>query len=152
MSEKKQNYKGSIDLAITTLLDLSGITDEDERKSTREGIREQIDEEIKNELYPKLLEMDLPDIRKEWEEEEKLKTAEENKKHIKTLVMETIFIGFLLGLFVNQVTEIISNSKGVPNINLHMTYMWTIGLGISIFLSIVFLWFKTVKKIKKKEK
>ena len=152
MSEKKQNYKGSIDLAITTLLDLSGITDEDERKITREGIREQIDEEIKNELYPKLLEMDLPDIRKEWEEEEELKTAEENKKHIKTLVMETIFIGFLLGLFVNQVTEIISNSKGVPNINLHMTYMWTIGLGISIFLSIVFLWFKTVKKIKKKEK
>ncbi|MDO4589292.1 MAG: hypothetical protein Q4B33_05465 [Fusobacterium sp.] len=152
MSEKKQNYKGSIDLAITTLLDLSGITDEDERKITREGIREQIDGEIKNELYPKLLEMDLPDIRKEWEEEEKLKTAEENKKHIKTLVMETIFIGFLLGLFVNQVTEIISNSKGVPNINLHMTYMWTIGLGISIFLSIVFLWFKTVKKIKKKEK
>lgn len=152
MSEKKQNYKGSIDLAITTLLDLSGITDEDERKSTREGIREQIDGEIKNELYPKLLEMDLPDIRKEWEEEQRLKTAEENKKHIQNLLMETVFIGFLLGLFVNQVTEIISNSKGYPNINLRMTYMWTIGLGISIFLSIVFLWFKTVKKIKKKEK
>ena len=152
MSEKKQNYKGSIDLAITTLLDLSGITDEDERKSTREGIREQIDGEIKNELYPKLLEMDLPDIRKEWEEEQRLKTAEENKKHIQNLLMETVFIGFLLGLFVNQVTEIISNSKGYPNRNLRMTYMWTIGLGISIFLSIVFLWFKTVKKIKKKEK
>lgn len=152
MSEKKQNYKGSIDLAITTLLDLSGITDEDERKSTREGIREQIDGEIKNELYPKLLEMDLPDIRKEWEEEQRLKTAEENKKHIQNLLMETVFIGFLLGLFVNQVTEIISNSKGYPNINLRMTYIWTIGLGISIFLSIVFLWFKTVKKIKKKEK
>lgn len=65
---------------------------------------------------------------------------EANKtKQIKVLVMETLFLGFLIGLLANQGTDIITAVKG-ESINIEQTLMWIIILSL-IIIAFGFLWY-----------
>lgn len=61
----------------------------------------------------------------EQEAKDKIDKEEEKRKRreIKVVIIETLIIGFLVGLLVNQFTDVISYTKGV-NINIMTTLLW----------------------------
>lgn len=89
--------------------------------------------DVKHYVKGKLMEdisREIINIRKEeiMEEIERKIAAEDEinkRKHTKVLVIETLFLGFLIGLLVNQGTDLITFIKG-GDVNITQTLAWVI--------------------------
>lgn len=78
------------------------------RKATMETVEKEVFEEIRKDIYNLEKEKIIKDIEKEMEEKEKNKRISQ----IKFILIEGIILGMLVGLLTNQITDIISYSKG----------------------------------------
>lgn len=95
------------------------------KKSAKENLFNNVKEEIV------ILEKDR--IIKEAKEEI-IKLEQERKiKEIKVLMYEGFFIAFVVGLIVNQMTEILNISKGVET-KVTITLLWIVILGIATII------------------
>ena len=146
INNNSSDVKGSIDSIIDTAIKNIHVDDPVIKEVLKSRMRDRINKEIKDYILPVVIENE----KIKWEKENKVNVAEENKKHINMLVLETICIGFFLGLLVNQFTDVLSHSKGVEGINLPLTWTYIVILIVLIIVLVWFLWFKTVSKVRKK--
>lgn len=110
-----------------------------EDEETREIVKNSIDKAIKEFV----IESEVSEIVKRSENEiEKIEQIS-RVRQIKVIIIETLILGCLVGLLVNQVTDIISILKG-GNIDTNQTVMWIL---ILLILNLCFGIFMYINKL-----
>ncbi|QXM07104.1 hypothetical protein [Crassaminicella indica] len=86
-----------------------------------------------NDIKEEIVALEKERIKKEAEVEIEKLQQEKKIKQIKVLMYEGFIIAFLVGLIVNQATEILNLSKGVPT-KAAITLLWMTVLGIGTLI------------------
>lgn len=110
-----------------------------EDEETREIVKNSIDKAVKEFV----IESEVSEIVKRSENEiEKIEQIS-RVRQIKVIIIETLILGCLVGLLVNQVTDIISILKG-GNVDTNQTVMWIL---ILLILNLCFGIFMYINKL-----
>lgn len=105
----------------------------------QEMLRTKLIQDVEEEVYYKYKEDILRDVREQIDDEDKVIKI----RQLKLMVIETLIIGILVGLLVNQFTDGISYFKGVTTINMQGTGWCILLLLISIAVcGLVMYWHK----------
>ena len=134
-----------LDKVVSFFVEKNGtieITSEEEKqmifKAAKEQIKNQIVEEIKNEAQQEIIDMAQQEI-------EKAKNAEKLKE-LKEIVWSGFILAFLVGLLVNQVTEIIGYVKGIAE-SVSSTYWISLVLVLLCGLVFIVMFFGRIMKM-----
>ena len=84
----------------------------------------------------------MSEILDEVDKKEQEKQKKRKLTHMKVLIFETLFISFLIGLIVNQVTDLITQSKGTGNI---ITWIWIVSIGAVLGLFIFLMYIEKIE-------
>lgn len=95
----------------------------EEYKNEKQKVRKLLKEKIRYEVSQEIIEIEKDRIAKKVEEEIDRKDELRKKKQMKIVVIETLILGFLIGLLANQGTDIITYIKGGTGINIGLTLM-----------------------------
>lgn len=102
---------------------------EGETNDEIEYIKDSAKKNLFNDIKEEIINLEKDRIIKEAEDEIKKLEQERKIKEIKVLMYEGFIIAFVVGLIVNQVTDILNVSKGVET-KVTITLLWIIVLGI----------------------
>ena len=102
---------------------------EGETNDEKEYIKDSAKKNLFNDIKEEIINLEKDRIIKEAEDEIKKLEQERKIKEIKVLMYEGFIIAFVVGLIVNQVTDILNVSKGVET-KVTITLLWIIVLGI----------------------
>ncbi|KEI87641.1 hypothetical protein N492_11880 [Clostridium botulinum B2 267] len=95
--------------------------------------KDRLKEKFLDDIKKEIIELEKDKIKEEAKAIQ-IKAEEENRiKRVKVLMYEGFFIAFLVGLIVNQFTDIIGITKGNKT-NASITLLWIIALGIGTLL------------------
>ena len=109
--------------------------DESEFALTLDSKQSQIHNYAKAKIRDKIV-TDIKDEVKSTIIEEHERSNKKSKfNQVVVLIVETVVLAFLVGLLVNQLTDLISFSKGV-DINLSATLWWILGITIILVILI----------------
>ena len=114
--EKQSLLDRIIDVYIST----------EEYRNEKQDVRKLLKEKIREEISQEIIEIEKDRISKKLEEEVDRKDELRKKKQIKSIVIETLVLGFLIGLLANQGTDIITYIKGGTDINIVLTLIWIV--------------------------
>ena len=114
--EKQSLLDRIIDVYIST----------EEYRNEKQDVRKLLKEKIREEISQEIIEIEKDRISKKVEEEGDRKDELRKKKQIKSIVIETLVLGFLIGLLANQGTDIITYIKGGTDINIVLTLIWIV--------------------------
>ena len=114
--EKQSLLDRIIDVYIST----------EEYRNEKQDVRKLLKEKIREEISQEIIEIEKDRISKKVEEEVDRKDELRKKKQIKSIVIETLVLGFLIGLLANQGTDIITYIKGGTDINIVLTLIWIV--------------------------
>ncbi|MDO4536357.1 MAG: hypothetical protein Q4B63_11210 [Clostridium perfringens] len=95
----------------------------------KESAKKKLFEDIKKEI----IELEKERILKEAEEKIKKLEQQRRIKEIRVLMYEGFIIAFVVGLIVNQATDLLNISKGITT-NVVLTLLWIAVLGIMALL------------------
>ena len=98
----------------------------EEYRNEKQDVRKLLKEKIREEISQEIIEIEKDRISKKVEEEVDRKDELRKKKQIKSIVIETLVLGFLIGLLANQGTDIITYIKGGTDINIVLTLIWIV--------------------------
>nr|DAI79368.1 MAG TPA: Protein of unknown function (DUF1129) [Caudoviricetes sp.] len=131
---------------------MSDILDKAVRLYVRDGCDKNDKEDVLQAAETQIKEMIIKEIRAEVKAEEKEKAraeieAEENEKkleELKDIVWSGFLVAFLVGLLVNQVTDVITHLK-------HDSMGWTaiiiIIIGMICFITFLYMFLARIKKL-----
>ncbi|WP_092926114.1 hypothetical protein [Romboutsia hominis] len=94
-------------------------------------------------VYTTVKEIEKSKIVKEAQDKIDIEAENRKRKEIKVLIIETLIIGFIIGLLVNQFTDVISFTKGAE-INIYASLAWII---ILLAFSFVFAFLMYTNRI-----
>ena len=115
---------------INAYVESQNISCNNETNEEIEYIKNSAKENLFNNIKEEIVILEKDRIIEEAKEEI-LKLEQERKiKEIKVLMYEGFFIAFVVGLIVNQMTEILNISKGVET-KVTITLLWIVVLGIA---------------------
>lgn len=123
--EKQSLLDRIIDVYIST----------EEYRNEKQDVRKLLKEKIREEISQEIIEIEKDRISKKVEEEVDRKDELRKKKQIKSIVIETLVLGFLIGLLANQGTDIITYIKGGTDINIVLTLIW---IAILLIVNVLF--------------
>lgn len=103
---------------------------EGETNDEIEYIKDSAKENLFNAIKEEIIILEKDRIKKQAEDEIIKLEQERRIKEIKVLMYEGFIIAFVVGLIVNQATEILNVSKGVDT-KVTITLLWIIALGIA---------------------
>ena len=116
----------------------------EEYKNQKQDVRELLKEIIRDKVSKEIIEIEKDKIVKKAEEEIDRKEEIRKKKQMKIIVIETLILGFLIGLLANQGTDIITYIKGGTNINIELTL---ICIAILILANLLFGFLMYINKL-----
>ncbi|MEX0060979.1 hypothetical protein [Clostridium butyricum] len=115
---------------INAYVESQNISHNNETNEEIEYIKNSAKENLFNNIKEEIVILEKDRIIEEAKEEI-IKLEQERKiKEIKVLMYEGFFIAFVVGLIVNQMTEILNISKGVDT-KVTITLLWIVVLGIA---------------------
>lgn len=117
---------------------------------TNEEVKNKLKEKFLDDIKNEIVELEKEKLKKEAQTIQ-IKAEEQHRiERIKVLMYEGFFIAFLVGLIVNQFTDIIGITKGNKT-NASITLLWIIALGIGTLLVYNFKYIHDIlgNKIKK---
>lgn len=117
---------------------------ESKASGENEEVIEILTEKFKNEIYKEVVEQEKERILEEVDREKESRNQQEQIEQIRWIVLETILLGILVGLLVNQGTDIIAYLKGDTTVNLNGTLYWVLFL---VILNIAFVLFTYIGKL-----
>ena len=100
------------------------IPDIQEEENT-EDIRNLLKKQILSDVTEVIISNEKDKIVQQAELDIDKKKQDKKRQEMKTVVIETLFLGFLIGLLANQGTDLITYIKG-GNVNVGQTLMWII--------------------------
>lgn len=107
---------------------------EEEKEFMQKEFKERTFQKIRQEIY----DLEKERIYKEVHKEQKEENQKKQMKRLNFFILETLFIGVIVGLLVNQITDFISYTKGTNTINTTLTFRWVMVM-LAILLLFVFL-------------
>lgn len=117
--------KITLDEVVNKFLDATSENITDDR--LKEALKLQITNDIKEEVINKEIEC----IIKKSDDKIREKENKEMLEKLKNIIIETLIIGLILGLLVNQITELIGIWKSGNQIEL-FTWIWVIVLLVAL--------------------
>ena len=94
-------------------------------------------QKIYSDLKQEIEEEEIEELKEKAKERQKEEERKEKFLKIKILIFETLLIGFVSGLIVNQVTDLITSAKWNPDTKVYYTWICIacliIVLGVLIF-------------------
>ena len=117
--------KITLDEVVNKFLDATSKNITDDR--LKEALKLQITNDIKEEVINKEIEC----IIKKSDDKIREKENKEMLEKLKNIIIETLIIGLILGLLVNQITELIGIWKSGNQIEL-FTWIWVIVLLVAL--------------------
>ncbi|NLK23479.1 MAG: hypothetical protein GX309_05730 [Clostridiales bacterium] len=111
-------------------------------KNTEDKIKEALKEKIYEDIEKQITCKKMSEILDEVDKKEQEKQKKRKLTHMKVLIFETLFISFLIGLIVNQVTDLITQSKGTGNI---ITWIWIVSIGAVLGLFIFLMYIEKIE-------
>lgn len=123
---------------------------EDIEEDEKEFMAKSMSESFYKDIYNELLSGEKEKLKKQIINEYKKEKSREKLKKLKWLVLETLLVGIVVGLFVNQITDFISISKGIQ-INSNLTFRWVLGLGLLLIVSCIFIYAREFEVLVDKE-
>lgn len=116
------------------------LIDKDQNIFTREYMKKNLFEEVKKEIIGIEKPVIEAQIKKDIEDQ-KLK---EKLSNVKNFIIQTLFIGILLGILTNEITDLLDVTKSN---SVTITFFWIIGLSVIIVLLIFLLYINVIEKI-----
>ncbi|MGL4571877.1 MAG: hypothetical protein ACRCVJ_12520 [Clostridium sp.] len=98
---------------------------------------------IEDDVVKEIVEKEINRINDEAEKLQKRKEEEKNIKSIKNVIIQTLFIGLISGLLINQVTELIGIWKNGQNVEM-VTWFWIISLSIILLVMVLFMYINQI--------
>ena len=111
-------------------------------KNTEDKIKEALKEKIYEDIEKQITCKKMSEILDEVDKKDQEKQKKRKLTHMKVLIFETLFISFLIGLIVNQVTDLITQSKGTGNI---ITWIWIVSIGAVLGLFIFLMYIEKIE-------
>ncbi len=96
----------------------------EEYKDIEQNVKELLKEKIRDEVSKEIIRVEKDNIVRKSEEEIDRKEQIKKNKQIKVIVIETLILGFMIGLLANQGTDIITYIKGDKDINVELTLIF----------------------------
>ncbi|MGL5765100.1 MAG: hypothetical protein ACRCX8_05595 [Sarcina sp.] len=122
-----------------------------EKEIEAKEVIELVTEKVKEDIHKEIIEIEKDRIYKEYQDEVTKTEDIKKKRAMRVLIIETLVLGGLIGLLVNQGTDIITYLKG-GNINVGQTMLWILILIMCNFLFGFLIYLdKLVTYFKKKE-
>lgn len=98
----------------------------EEYKNKRQNVRQLLKEKIRDKVSEEIIEIEKDKIVRKSEEEIDRNEEIRKKKQMKVIVIETLILGFLIGLLANQGTDIITYIKGGTGVNIGLTLIFIV--------------------------
>ena len=149
------NVKEEDEITLEELIDIFVEDDVEENGSSKmksdtrlkEGVKKHIYEQVKKQIVEK----EIENIKEEAHNQQKEEERNENFRKMKVLIFETLSVGLVVGLLVNQATELIANWKGIKNIELY-TWFWIFGLIIVLMVLVVGMYLNKIDEFINRKK
>lgn len=116
----------------------------EEYKGQKQNVRELLKEKMIDKISEEIIEIEKEKIVKKAEEELDRKEEVRKRKQMKVIVIETLILGFLIGLLANQGTDIITYLKGGTDINITLTLIF---IAILLIVNILFGFLMYINKL-----
>ena len=141
------NVKEEDEITLEELIDIFVEDDVEENGSSKMKSDTRLKEGVKKQIVEK----EIENIKEQAHNQQKEEERNENFRKMKVLIFETLSVGFVVGLLVNQATELIANWKGIKNIELY-TWFWIFGLIIVLMVLVVGMYLNKIDEFINRKK
>lgn len=108
----------------------------EDSKLQNSKVQEALKQHIYKEIKEQIIDEEIENIEAEAYNRQKEEEKNEKFRRMKVLIFETLVVGFISGLLINQITELIAIWKGEDHKEL-FTWFWTLALSIMLLLLII---------------
>lgn len=135
MCSLREDEKLTLKELVDTFVEQNNEIKEDSKLQSFK-VQEALKQYIYNEIKEQIIDEEIENIKVKAHNRQKEEEKNEKFRRMKILIFETLVVGFISGLLINQITELIALWKGEDHKEV-FTWFWTLGLFMMLLLLII---------------